>query len=102
MDKKCPSCDGYGKFEGSTPSCMGGATIPCKTCHGTGEVKIYPESVQIGEFTDICPSCGGTTIMTDEEIELEQVAEDMLESMNEELDSILDPVEDYSDHTEPI
>ena len=41
-------------------------------------------------------------IMTDEEKELEEVAEDIINGMNEDLDDILDPVEDYSDFTEPI
>ena len=39
--------------------------------------------------------------MTDEE-ELEEVAIDMIENMIEELDDVFDPVEDYSDFTEPI
>jgi hypothetical protein len=36
--KDCPECGGRGKFEGSTPSCMGGATIPCENCRGTCKV----------------------------------------------------------------
>lgn len=39
----CPECGGSKWMEGSTPSCMGGAKVPCEYCKD-GKITVYTEA----------------------------------------------------------
>jgi hypothetical protein len=39
----CPECGGSKWMEGSTPSCMGGAKVPCEYCTD-GKITVYTQA----------------------------------------------------------